>query len=207
AVGRPEAARLAFKRSFGSVAAHEMAHQWFGDSVTLAWWDDTWLNESFASWLAGRIVDRLHPDWDHGTHEVETRARAMRADVLTSARPIRLPIASEDDIFNAFDAGITYDKGEVVLDMFERYVGEATFQQAIRAYVAEHAGGNAPAADLSRALGAAAGRDLAPAIGSFIDQPGVPLVHAALQCAPGKPATLALAQERYLPLGTTGPAQ
>src|SRR5262249_39514511 len=176
AVGRPEAARLAFKRSFGSVAAHEMAHQWFGDSVTLAWWDDTWLNESFASWLAGRIVDGLHPEWDHGTHEVETRARAMRADVLTSARPIRLPITTGECVFKPSDAGITYDKGEVVLAMFERYVGEARFQQAIRAYVAGHAGGNATAADLFAALGAAAGRDLAPAIGSFIDQPGVPLI-------------------------------
>lgn len=205
-VARPEDESIGFQRNYVEVAAHEIAHQWFGDMVTLAWWDDVWLNESFASWLAGKIVDGLHPEWTHGTHPPDIRGQAMAADSLVSARQIRQPIVTNDDIFNAFDVGITYNKGEAVLDMFERFIGADVFQKGIRRYIAGHAHGVATADDFFAAMSAAAGRDLSPAFRTFLDQPGVPLVTAALACAPGKPAALNVTQERYVPLGAVGAA-
>ena len=202
-VARPEDEGVRFQRSYTEVAAHEFAHQWFGDLVTTAWWDDIWLNESFASWMENKIVDAWHPDWSHGTGLVSARARAMASDKLTTARQIRQPIVSENDIYNAFD-GITYQKGEAVLGMFEEFVGADRFQRGIRKYLADHADGNATADDFVAAISAAAGRDVGPAFRSFLDQPGLPLLRASLRCGDGKPASLTVKQERYLPLGSSG---
>jgi alanyl aminopeptidase len=202
-VATPENDTILFKRSYAFTAAHEFAHQWFGDLVTTAWWDDIWLNESFASWMENKIVDAWHPEWQHHSGLVEARDGAMGSDSLTSARKIRQPIQSNDDIYNAFD-GITYSKGEAVLGMFEHYVGADVFQRGIRHYLAAHADGNATADDFVAAIGKAAGQDLAPAWKSFLDQAGVPLLTVGLSCS-GKPS-LTVSQTRYLPIGSKGPA-
>ena len=205
-VAEPSNDGLSFQREYAVVAAHELAHQWFGDLVTMKWWDDIWLNESFASWMEGKIIDAWHPEWSRGTYFVDARRTALHADALVTARQIRQPIASNDDIHNAFD-DISYEKGESVLAMFERFVGADTFQRGIRAYLAAHANGSAGADDFVAAIGHAAGRDLGRAWHSFLDQPGAPLVDVALACAPGKPATLTLTQQRFLPLGSKGAAR
>ncbi|MCP3104066.1 M1 family metallopeptidase [Myxococcus sp. K15C18031901] len=191
------------QRTFAETQAHELAHQWFGNLVTPDWWDDLWLNESFADWLAFKVVARWRPEWSGELRRVESRGSAMRADQLVSARCIRQPITTPGDIHSAFDA-ITYGKGAAVLAMFEAWVGEEPFQRGVRAYLSEHARGTATTADFFHALSTVAGRDVGPTFSTFLDQPGVPLVTVELQCPRGAPPRLALEQRRYLPLGSKG---
>jgi len=108
-----------FRRSYVGVASHEIAHMWFGDLVTLAWWDDTWLNEAFATWVAQKVVPQFNPEWDDGSSVGSSRKRSIGADRLASARRIRNPVNVKTDIEGEFD-GITYQKGAAVLAMFER---------------------------------------------------------------------------------------
>ncbi|HEU4536199.1 MAG TPA: M1 family metallopeptidase, partial [Polyangiaceae bacterium] len=204
-LAKPEDESVQFQREYAYVAAHELAHQWFGNLVTAAWWDDLWLNESFASWMEGKIIGPWRPEWSRGIDVINYRGLALESDVLASTRKVRQPIVSNDDIANAFD-GITYQKGATVLAMFERSLGEEAFRRGVRAFLEEHAWGNATAADFVRALGREAGRDLAPAFAGFLDQAGAPLVSVELSCQ-GAPSAR-LRQERFLPLGSPGaPAQ
>ncbi|TQF12306.1 M1 family metallopeptidase [Myxococcus llanfairpwllgwyngyllgogerychwyrndrobwllllantysiliogogogochensis] len=188
------------QRGFAETQAHELAHQWFGNLVTPAWWDDLWLNESFADWLAFKVVKRWRPEWRGDIRRVEARGHAMREDWLVTARSIRQPIEAPGDIHSAFD-GITYGKGAAVLAMFESWVGADTFQRGVRHYLQAHARGTATTEDFFQALSLAAGRDVAPVFSSFLDQPGVPLVAMTLQCPKEGAPRLALEQRRYLPLG------
>ena len=190
------------RRTFAVTAAHEMAHQWFGDWVTTAWWDDIWLNEAFATWMENKAIRKWKPDWHMETEELDTRLHAMSLDSLVSARQIRQPILSDSDIANAFD-NITYEKGAAVIRMFERFLGEAKFRKGVQAYLQEHKWGNATAADFTGALGTAAGADVTSAFNTFLDQPGVPEVSVKLDCT-DKPK-LVLAQKRSLPLGSSTP--
>jgi alanyl aminopeptidase len=189
------------QEAFAITAAHELAHQWFGDLVTLGWWDDTWLNESFASWMEAKVVAPWQPAWDLDIDAVVGRSRVMQEDSLDSARAIRQPIVTAGDINSAFD-GITYGKGEAVLRMLERWIGPETFQRGVRAYLAAHAGGNATYDDFVGAMSKAAGKDLTPLFDGFVKQSGLPEVTVDLTCAKGKPPTLTLAQRRYAPTGS-----
>src|SRR5450830_160224 len=202
-LSKPADETIRFRRSYASVCAHETAHQWFGDLVTMAWWDDVWLNESFATWMASKIIGRWKPDWGSRVARVGTRSFAMDVDSLVAARRIRQPIESNDDIDNAFD-GITYQKGGAVLDMFESWVGEETFQKGVHQYLKAHAFGNATAADFVGSIASAAKNPVVnTAFFSFLDQPGVPLVTAELACTGGPPRVL-LSQKRFLPTGSSG---
>ena len=198
---KPEEQTLEHQREWSSVAAHELAHQWFGDLVTTAWWDDIWLNEGFASWMANKIVNWYHPEWHMDISELNSYQGAMENDSLVSARRVRQPIESNDDIANAFD-GITYNKGSALLNMFEDYMGADRFRDGVRRYLAKYAWKNATSADFLTSL---AGDDatIAPAFSSFLDQPGVPLVSVALDCQGSEPR-LDLTQQRFLPLGSQG---
>lgn len=187
-----------------SVMVHEMSHQWFGNYVTMAWWDDIWLNEGFATWLEGRILDQWHPEWKFGSAETARTSFAMQRDAQVSARKVRQPILSTGDIGIAFD-GITYLKGAALLGMFENALGAVQFQKGIRSYLRRHAWGNATTNDLTAELGRAAGQDVSSAFSTFLDQTGVPLLRAELDCS-GARATLRLAQERFRPAGSTAPA-
>jgi alanyl aminopeptidase len=193
----PEDATIAEHASFDSVALHEMAHQWFGDLVTLAWWDDTWLNEAFATWMSSKLM-RDRPSWSDGD-EVNARASGALADELATARRIRQPVERAGDIQSAFD-GITYSKGAAVVQMFERYVGEERFRDGVRAYIAKHAEGVADARAFLDAIDAVAPEPVSPAFATFLDQAGIPAIEAKLRCAGGK-ATVTLRQERWLPQG------
>jgi alanyl aminopeptidase len=191
-------------RSTFEVEAHELAHQWTGDTVTLEWWNDIWLNEAFATWMEQKVVEKIHPQWRGDLDRIEGGQGAMHNDSLVSARMIRQPITGNGDIETAFD-GITYQKGAAVIGMFENFVGPQVFQKGMRAYIKAHAFGNATADDLVGAIATAAGKGEAfrKAFKSFLDQNGVPLVSAKLDCNT-KGATLDLAQSRYLPLGSLG---
>jgi alanyl aminopeptidase len=190
-----------FRQNYASVAAHEISHMWFGDLVTHAWWDDIWLNESFATWMSERIMARFEPSWNFEAKGVHARNSAMKNDALVTARRIRQPIESNNDIYNAFDP-ITYAKGGAVLGMFESWLGEARFRAALQAYLARHANGSATAADFLAALSGGDVR-VGPAFATFLDQPGLPLVSIALRCG-SEGSSVRLSQRRYLPLGSTG---
>ncbi len=201
-LSKPEEDTIPRQREYASVCAHEVAHMWFGDLVTMPWWDDLWLKESFATWMANKIVERWQPSWDVDVMTVRRRGGAMRADSLDTARQIRQPIESSHDIANAFD-GITYAKGASVLNMFEAWVGEEKLRRGVRDYLARHADGSATAEDFLAAFERAGGRQVSDAFASFLDQNGVPLITAALDCQGEGPPRLSLSQQRYLPAGST----
>ena len=182
-----------------SVASHELAHQWFGDLVTMAYWNDIWLNEGFATWMANKNVQRYEPAWHQEQAELNTRDTALDNDSLVNARQIRQPIERQDDIFSAFDR-ITYDKGASVLNMFESYLGTGTFQRGVRDYIAARAFGNATSTDFVGAISKAAGKDVGPAFATFLEQAGSPEITATATCDGGK-AQVALTQQRYVPAG------
>jgi alanyl aminopeptidase len=183
-----------------------MAHLWFGDLVTMAWWDDLWLNEAFATWMSAKVIQEWRPKWDSDVSQVQRRSGALGADGLVNARKIRQPIVTNDDIRNAFD-GITYGKGASVISMFELYVGAENFQKGVRRYLGEHAHKNATAADFLAAISKEAGKDVTAPWSTFLDQPGAPRVSMELKCEKGKTPVLALAQRRHLPVGSKGDAK
>ncbi|MEZ4296044.1 MAG: M1 family metallopeptidase [Polyangiaceae bacterium] len=189
-------------RAFWSVTTHELAHQWFGNLVTMPWWDDTWLNEAFATWATTRILGDLRPDDAPAMARLRQTHEAMEKDSLVSARQVRQDVNSIGDIENAFDE-ITYRKGASVIGMFERWLGKEAFRTGLSSYLSAHAGGTATADDLFAALSVAAERDAGGAFRSFVSQPGVPLVEAKLAC--GESGNfLTLRQSRHLPAGSEG---
>jgi len=201
-IAPPEEETVAFQRRQASYNAHEMAHQWFGDLVTMAWWDDVWLNESFATWMADKMLIEWKPEWGVAVDRVVNRSNIMYNDTLVSARKIRQEIESADDIANAFDQ-ISYAKGGAVLTMFEAWVGAPKFQAGVHDYLAAHAYGSATEHDFLSSVEAASRPGVAAAFSTFLDQAGVPLVEVSLDCGGGEPR-LALSQKRLLPLGSKG---
>jgi alanyl aminopeptidase len=191
----PGATPAPFRHGLANVGAHEMAHQWFGNLVTMRDWDDLWLNEAFANWLAQKMVDAWDPSYEHGSAHVHERADAIEADALAGARRIRQPIATRGDVFNAFDS-ITYEKGATVIGMFEAWLGNEPFRQGIRTYLERHANGNATTGDFLDALQANTGKRVVPAFASFLDQNGVPQVSVELDCKTTPPRLL-LSQRRH----------
>ena len=192
-------------RAFTSVMAHELAHHWFGDLVTMPWWDDIWLNEAFATWMATRVVREVAPAQHAELSALSGIHGAMSSDSLAAARQIRQPIETEDDIRNAFDA-ITYQKGGAVLAMFERWIGADTFRDGIRVYLRDHRFGTARTEDLLAALATTSGRDVATPFFSFLTQAGLPLVGASLSCGEGG-RFVDLTQRRFTPTGSEIAAQ
>ncbi len=192
------------RQRYASVHAHELAHQWFGNLVTMPWWDDIWLNEAFATWMGHKSAHAWRPQ-EHFDRLLQGRAlRAMADDSLNSARQIHQAIESDHDIANAFDS-ITYSKGGGVLNMFEQYMGEEAFRNGIRNHLEKHRFGTATAADFLASLGEAGGNAAIPeAFATFLDQSGVPLVEVSWGCAATGGVVASLRQSRYLPLGSRG---
>ena len=187
------------KRAYAQVNAHELAHHWFGNLVTMPFWDDIWLNEAFATWMGHRTVVGVRPDEKSELALLNQILGAMSSDSRPSARRIREPIVSAHDIVNAFDS-ITYSKGAGVLAMFERYLGVDVFQAGVSAHLKAHAHGVADAGMLMAALSKSANKDVATAMSTFLSQPGVPLIEASARCEGGQGA-IDLKQSRYFPLG------
>jgi aminopeptidase N len=188
-------------RGFAEITAHEMAHQWFGDLVTPTWWTDIWLNESFAEWLGKKIAQQWNPELGIGASELAEAFAAMDTDSLGRGRPIRQIITNDRQIASAFDE-ITYQKGAQVLSMFESYLGAEPFAQGVKLHLRRYPNGNATAEDFFRSLGEAARNPLiVPAMQSFIEQTGVPLVTVG-----NSAKAVRLTQARYRPLGVAAAA-
>jgi aminopeptidase N len=157
------------------IIAHEMAHLWSGDLVTMAWWDDLWLNEGFASWMATKATEHFHPEWRSALTVLADKDEAMNLDARRATHPIVQTVATVSQAEQAFD-GITYKKGEAVIRMLETYAGADAWRDGVRAYIAEHAYGAATSADLWRAIDKAAGKPVSAVARDFTTQPGVPLI-------------------------------
>jgi aminopeptidase N len=178
------------------VIAHEMAHQWFGDLVTMAWWDDLWLNEGFASWMQSKAIDHFHPEWRIWLQTLEANQGAMELDEREGTHPIITPIYDVLQASGAFDA-ITYSKGAAVIRTLESYLGEEPFRAGVRRYIRQHAYGNAVTDDLWKELDAGSARPIAQIAHDFTLQAGVPMVsELSWQCADDK-TTLSLAQGHF----------
>jgi alanyl aminopeptidase len=191
------------RRLYASDGAHELAHQWFGDLVTLAWWDDTWLNEAFATWTSSKILAEWKPEWKTRLGDLNAKFGAMSEDSLVTTRKIRQEILTNDDISNAFD-NITYEKGAAVIRMFEVWTGERQFQRGVTSYLQRHEFKNARMSDFLDAIAQTGQPRLSAAFQTFLNQPGVPEISVALKCAPAP--TVTLRQKRYLPIGSKGSA-
>jgi alanyl aminopeptidase len=188
------------KLSSLDVQAHELAHQWFGDFVTPAWWDNIWLNESFATWMSGKISNIVRPDQEFGREALRDGSNVMRLDELPSARQIHNPVNGPDDIDNAFD-DITYSKGAANLAMFESYVGPDAWQKGIHAYLVKFGYKNATAQDFIATIATETQHpEIVDAFDNFIDQPGIPLLKHELSCGPAG-AVANVTQSVYAPIG------
>jgi alanyl aminopeptidase len=199
-----EGATARDKYSCQSVIAHELAHMWFGNYVTPAWWNDLWLNESFATWMATKTLEEVAPELEADVDAVRSAMGVMSADALEKARAIRQPIETPGDIYNAFD-GITYSKGAAVLRMVESWVGEESFQEGVYQYLQTNAHDTGTTKELLSALDESTGESVSKVMRTFIDQPGTPLVDVDYTCGDGK-MTLEMSQKRYLPAGSAADA-
>ncbi len=170
----PESSSLAQRRTLVRYTAHELAHQWFGNLVTMEWWDDLWLNEAFADWMGDKITHALHPEFGVPAIELGRTQRVMSGDAQRTSRSIRSEVKPGDRLMEG--VGVTYLKGKRVLSQFEEWVGPEAFRAGVLLYLERHAWGNASADDLWAALDEASGRDLSGAMRSWLEQPGLPLV-------------------------------
>jgi aminopeptidase N len=190
-----DSASVDVRRNIALVLAHEIAHQWFGNLVTMKWWDDLWLNEGLADWMMTKPVNAWRPDWNTELEELSGAHTAMAVDALRSTRPIRSAASTPAEINELFDP-IAYQKGAAVIRMLEAWVGDEPFRQAINAYIEKFQSANARAEDFWDTLTGSAGKPIDRVMRTFVDQPGVPLVSLELDCAGAAPAAT-LAQERY----------
>ncbi len=188
----PDTASLPVQKRVAEVVTHELSHQWFGNWVTMAWWDDLWLNEAFATWMSFKIVDGWRPEWRVWLDFDQAKASALHLDALRSTHPIRnAEVRNAAEATESFDA-ITYEKGGAVLRMIEGFLGEAPFRDGIRAYMRKHGKANATADDLWGALEAASREPVVELANGWIRKPGYPLVTAKLE---GR--RLSLSQRRF----------
>jgi aminopeptidase N len=173
------------------VVAHEIAHQWFGDLVTMAWWDNIWLNEGFASWMATKATDRFNPDWDTWLRAASDKEHAMHLDARASTHPVQQRIDNEAQAGDAFDQ-ITYQKGQSFIRMLEDWLGEEAFREGIRSYMKRHQYSNTTTADLWAALANSSGQPVSEMAAGWTEQPGFPLVNVAPE-----PGGVQLTQRRF----------
>jgi len=193
----PSISNVSDQQRVFTVAAHEIAHQWFGDLVTMAWWDDLWLNEGFATWMEGRTTQKLHPEWDIDHADAAYTSRgAMGRDAYATTHPVVQHVATVEQASQAFD-GITYGKGSAVIGMLEDYVSAEQWRAGVRNYIKAHAYGNAVTDQLWAEVDKAApGKQFTQVAHDFTLQPGVPLIKASARCEAGK-TVVALEQGEY----------
>lgn len=182
------------KRAVAETVTHEIVHQWFGNLVTMRWWNDLWLNEAFATWLAYKIVDRWKPEWNTWLSFDARRQGPLGVDALASTRAIRSKAVSSADIRAMFD-GLTYTKGGTILRMIEGFIGEAAFTEGVRLYMKRHAYGNTEADDLWAALEEASGKPVGRIARDWLGQPGYPLV--SVEALTPDRSRLRLTQKRF----------
>jgi puromycin-sensitive aminopeptidase len=183
------------RKRVAEVVCHELAHMWYGDLVTMAWWDDLWLNEAFATWMAFQVVDDWKPEWRMWNDFQHYRAAALELDALDNTHPIYVEVASPAEATENFDL-ITYEKGASVVRMIERYLGARAFRAGVRRYIRRHREGNTVAADLWNALSEASGQDVEPVVRAWILSEGFPVV-TARRAKSGRGTLLAVRQQRF----------
>jgi aminopeptidase N len=183
------------KREIASVISHEIAHQWFGDLVTMKWWDDIWLNEGFATWMAPNPLETWKPEWNVPVTNVADANESMNGDSVVATRPIRQAAETKAEINSLFD-GIAYGKTAAVLRMLESYLGHDVFRAGVNSYLKAHAYGNATAEDFWKAMAVAAKKPVDKIMPTFVTQPGVPFVETKAECAGGN-TNVTLTQKRY----------
>jgi aminopeptidase N len=192
----------AMRRALLNIHSHEIAHMWFGDLVTPPWWDDLWLKEAFSSWATGIVLADMEPDGGYELDAVADSISAMSLDSLRSARAVREPITLNEDIRNAYDS-ITYDKGLAVIAMVDSYFGSDKFRPALGRYISRFEDSVADSPDFFEVIADETDEpDLTTAFRSFVEQSGLPLVSADLQCREGRAPEVSLSQSRYEPLGS-----
>jgi len=189
----PKTSSTRTKQYIAEVISHEIAHQWFGNLVTMKWWNDLWLNESFATFMATKFVDRFYPEWDLWNQFVDDAMNvAMGLDSLKTTHPIDVRVNSPAEIREIFDA-ISYDKGGCILRMLESYVGEPNFQKGLKKYLSDFKYKNAKGEDLWDAIGKASKMPVSSMVNTWLKQPGFPLVEIDQDGD-----TLKIRQKRYL---------
>jgi len=183
------------RRSIFRLVAHEMAHQWFGNLVTMAWWDNVWLNEAVATWIETKAPEQLQPEWPNWLTAASSKQRAMAADAAKSAYPVHRKVDTDREMNAMFDV-MTYNKGAAVVRMLESYLGEHAFRDGVRRYLARHAYSNTMPADLWRALEEASGKSVEPLAAAYIERVGIPLIIAEGACVDGR-QRMRLTQDRF----------
>jgi aminopeptidase N len=196
----PQHASLGTKKLIAGVLSHEIAHMWFGDLVTMKWWDDIWLNEGFATWMANKPVAVWKPEWDVELDDVQETQQALGIDALRSTRSIRTKVETPEEINEVFD-GIAYQKSAGVIRMVERYVGAEPFRKAVASYIKKYAYANAAAEDFWTEVTRVTGKPVDRIMQSYVDQPGAPVLGVKSACG-GSTTTVSLHQERFI--GTPG---
>ena len=195
----PDHASVKTLKNIASATAHEIAHQWFGDLVTMQWWNDIWLNEGFATWLANKPLAAWKPEWQIALDEVEETQQALSLDVLRTTRPIRTNAETPEAINELFDA-IAYEKTGAVLRMLEAYVGPAPMRAGIAAYLTKHAYGNATGEEFWNEMTRSTGKPVDRIMKSFVEQAGAPLLSVRTSCSGGT-STVTLSQQRFSAVG------
>ena len=189
-------------RRLAGIHAHELAHMWFGNYVTPAWWNDIWLNESFATWMSSKVTRIWQPEMFGGRAPLRRGTWAMATDRRSKTRQVRQPVRTNRDVRSLFNR-IVYSKGGAVLSMIEQYIGEAAFREGVRRYIHRNADGVATGEDLFKALAESGGApELMTAFRSFVEQPGIPLVTVDWSCDSSGKATVDLRQSQSVPLGS-----
>jgi aminopeptidase N len=192
----PQHASVGARKEVALVVAHEMAHQWFGDLVTMEWWDDVWLNEGFATWMESKPVEAWQPQWHVAQDNVVDLGRTLNADSVQATRPIHAShVETPAEINQLFDA-IAYGKAAAVLRMVESYVSPAVFRQGVNAYLQHYQYGNASAADFWNTMTEVTHKPVDRIMTGFVNQPGAPAVKLAAECSAGK-TQVTLSQQRY----------
>ena len=183
------------KKTIASVIAHEMAHQWFGDLVTMKWWDDIWLNEGFATWMSSKPIQAWKPEWNFNLDNVSGTGGTLNTDSLANTRPIHQAADTPGQIMELFD-GIAYGKAASVLRMLEAYLGEQTFRAGVNAYLEQHQYANATADDFWDAQAKTSKKPVDQIMPTFVKQAGVPIINVKSQCS-GNSTTVTLDQRRF----------
>ena len=184
------------KQKIFLLIAEEIAHQWFGDLVTMAWWDDLWLSEGFASWMKVKATDHFNPEWKVWLHAADQKERTMAFDARKITHPIRQPVADEGQVRGAFDV-ITSQKAAFFLRMLENFLGEQPFRQGIRAYLAAHQRSNATTEDFWESLESGTGKPTKQIASAWTEQPGFPLIKVTTQCV-GTKRVISLEQVPFM---------
>ena len=177
------------------LVAHEIAHQWFGDLVTMKWWDDVWLNEGFATWMSFKPMEAWKPEWNLETDAVRSSTGAMGTDSLSATRAIEAHAETPAEIQELFD-DIAYNKAAAVLRMVEGYVGQETFRKGVNAYLSKYAYSNATSEDFWNTIAETSHKPVDRIMSGFVKQPGVPLVSLKTSCTGGS-AKVTVSQQRY----------